>query len=137
MGGNWFYCDFPIEINGSHWHCAYGIFILGGLCGNGPNFGGTLGLQIGVGGGNCCWACPDLTQAEQPNPPGAWKNKATPEKCKTVGEVPKFLGPEPLAPPAPPAEPLARHIGISESTGAEKLPRPTRKTLGSVAAESV
>jgi len=47
MGGNWFYCDFPIEINGSHRHCAYGIFVPGGLGGNGPNFAGSLGLQIG------------------------------------------------------------------------------------------
>jgi hypothetical protein len=106
MGGNWFYCDFPTEINGSHWHCAYGIFVLGGLGGNGPNFGATLGLQIGGGGGNCYWACPDMTQAEQPNPPGAWKNKITPEKCKTVGDVPTILGPELSPPPAPHPEPL-------------------------------
>ena len=45
MGVNWYYCDFPIEINGSHWHCAYGIYILGGVGGNGPNFGAVLGLR--------------------------------------------------------------------------------------------
>jgi hypothetical protein len=32
MGGNWFYCDFPTQINGSHRHRAYGIFILGYSC---------------------------------------------------------------------------------------------------------
>ena len=103
MGADWFYCDFPIEINGSHWHCAYGIYILGGVGGNGPNLGATLGVQIGGGGGNCFWACPDMTQAEQPNPPGAWKNRITPEKCKTVAPSPRIIGPELSAPPPLPA----------------------------------
>lgn len=123
MDGYYYTCDFPTEENGSHWHCEWGGGVLtangsvGATVGvnagvnvmmfnGGINGGllGTAGLQGYVGGvvGSCSWRCPDLTLAAQPNPPGAWKDRLTPAKCKSVGPAPAAA-----APPAPPALPFA------------------------------
>ena len=68
------FCDFPTEINGSHWHCEIGLFGFAG--------GGISGLSIGgfnIGGKSCTWRCPDNTPAPAPNPPGAWKSYMIPK----------------------------------------------------------
>ena len=76
-GGGQF-CDGPMEINGSHYHCesgggglgggAIGLAPIGGLTAGG--FGGN---GIGGKGGSCTWRCPDNTMAPAPNPPQAWR----------------------------------------------------------------
>jgi hypothetical protein len=80
VGGG--FCDFPTEINGSHWHCEGGGASLG-LAATGVGLGstGTLalaGVGQGVGGVSCNWRCPDGTDAPAPNPPGAWKEYLVP-----------------------------------------------------------
>lgn len=116
MNGYGYYCDFPTEINGAHWHCEWGGGVITANGSVGVNimmFSASLGLQGYVGGvvGTCTWRCPDLTMAEQPNPPGGWQNHINPTKCKTVGVKPPVPWqdapppPElPFAPP-PPANP--------------------------------
>ena len=76
VGGG--FCDFPTEINGSHWHCQGGGASLG-LAATGVGVGsmGTLGLAgvgQGVGGVSCNWRCPDGTDAPAPNLPARGKN---------------------------------------------------------------
>src|SRR5215472_12912392 len=78
------YCDGPMEINGSHYHCesgggglgggAIGLTPIAGLPLQGGRFGGS-----GFGGnmGRCEWRCPDNTRALAPNPPAAWVRKLT------------------------------------------------------------
>jgi len=79
MGADYFFCDFPTEENGSHWHCEYGGWTLGGGNISGPN--GGIGLITGLGAvaGSCTWRWPDNTLAPAPNPPGAWKNYLVPK----------------------------------------------------------
>jgi hypothetical protein len=70
VGGG--FCDFPTEINGSHWHCQAGGINLGGVFG-GANGGLSVGGNpAGIGGVSCNWRCPDGADAPAPNPPGAW-----------------------------------------------------------------
>lgn len=71
------YCDGPMEINGSHYHCesggggigggAIGLAPIGGL-----NIGGFGGSGVGMNMGDCHWRCPDNSIAPAPNPPAAW-----------------------------------------------------------------
>jgi hypothetical protein len=71
------YCDGPMEINGSHYHCesggggigggAIGLAPIGGL-----NLGAFGGSGIGGNMGRCEWRCPDNTAAPPPNPPAKW-----------------------------------------------------------------
>jgi len=72
------FCDYPMEVNGSHMHCEAGGAGLGGnfgLAGVGDMGTASLGLGgFGVGGASCTWRCPDGTLAPAPNPPGAWKD---------------------------------------------------------------
>jgi hypothetical protein len=83
-GVNGGFCDFPVEINGSHWHCQGGGVHLGiGFAGSGVGSGGSLGIAQagqGIGGVSCDWRCPDNTGAPQPNPPGAWQHYLVPMK---------------------------------------------------------
>jgi hypothetical protein len=98
ISGRGFTCDFPIEINGSFRHC---ILIDGGV-GGAFQLNGT-GSTFGFGGTrwSCHWYCPstgpgDLQPAEQPNPPGRWNKRITPEPCKPVGSAqPLPAGPAP------------------------------------------
>lgn len=95
-----FYCDDPIEINGSHMHCQSGSGGIGLNAGaTGPGLGAitnTFGfgqLQVGGAQWDCGWVCPprpgdpDILwatigpPAAQPNPPGAWKDRIKPAKC--------------------------------------------------------
>jgi hypothetical protein len=102
----WFWCDFPIEENGSNWHCQYmGAEGQGSL---GFQFYVTASISGPVGGiiGSCYWRCPDNTPmgqlAAQPNPPGAWKYALRPAKCKPIGQSPLTPPPEEPAPPVAP-----------------------------------
>jgi hypothetical protein len=75
MGAYHYWCDFPTEENGSHWHCEYG---------------GGAGRQtpLGVLEGSCSFRCPDGSLSAAPNPPGAWKNAITPNECVPLGGAP-------------------------------------------------
>lgn len=105
----WHYnCDFPTEINGSHWHCELdGVDLQGavtaGISISMFSLAGTLSGQIGGIFGSCSWRCPDLTLARQPNPPGAWKSYLAPVECKSVGPAPPRAGDEAADRAPPPA----------------------------------
>lgn len=71
------YCDGPMEVNGSHYHCESGGGGIGGgaigLALAGPlNIGGFGGSGIGMNAGRCAWRCPDNTDTLPPNPPAGW-----------------------------------------------------------------
>lgn len=88
-----YYCDFPTEINGSHWHAELGGNAVQAALSAGVtiaffNAGGSLSGNLGLILGSTSWRCPDMTLAEAPNPPGAWKNHITPSKCKTIAPNP-------------------------------------------------
>ncbi len=104
MSTYFYWCDFPTEINGSHWHCQEGGFAITAM-GSVSIMMFTAGLSGQVGGiiGSCSWRCPDMSMAAQPNPPGAWKDSIITEKCKAVGPNPDE--PQPEAAPAPPVMP--------------------------------
>lgn len=73
------YCDGPMEINGSHYHCESGGGGIGGgafgLAPIGPlTIGGFGGSGVGINLGGCHFICPDMTPAPFPNPPQAWKS---------------------------------------------------------------
>jgi hypothetical protein len=92
---------FPTEINGSHWQCLYGGAMYSGNAGVSIMFiNASITSPLGVLRGACWWACPDamLSLAEQPRPPGAWKNYMVPSKCKPIG-----VAPLPIKVPEPPA----------------------------------
>jgi hypothetical protein len=101
-GAGWWYCDFPVEENGSHWHVEGKVFNAGGPTGSGEygfDFAG-FGINVpgGVLGGGDGWQgylWPDNMPAPWPNPPGAWKNRFTP----------KLPPPEHRGPPAPSPDP--------------------------------
>lgn len=112
-----FYCAFPTEINGSHWQVLYGggmWQVQAGLSATFVMVGVSVSATVpaGVLRGITYWACPDLSFAEQPNPPGAWQHKLTPEKCKSIGPMPKLIRDGDPLPPAPPQIP-----GISQGSG--------------------
>lgn len=107
-------CHGPIEENGSHWQAFYG-----GAAAE-STLGGSLGIAfltlnasisptVGVLEGRQYWACPDLTQAEQPDPVGQWSTRKIGHPlCKTIGPKPPFLDqppPQPIGPPNPFAPP--------------------------------
>lgn len=73
------YCDGPMEINGSHYHCESGGATVGGggfgfapIAGSPINLGGFGSGGIGGSGSRCHFKCPDNTDAPFPNPPAAW-----------------------------------------------------------------
>lgn len=105
--GQGFYCDFPQEINASHWHCEQGSGGIGfnggasGPIGNGlpgsANGGGsfTFGLNLW----SCSWRCADNKPARQPNPPGAWRDRINLNvKCPHVDPADDYE----VVPPEPP-----------------------------------
>ena len=94
-----YYCDFPVEENGAHWHSELGGYNIGGPTGASSLGGEFMGFGVtipagsfGGGTGGSGWRWPDNTPAPAPNPPGAWKNYM----------VPKLAPPEHRGPPAPP-----------------------------------
>jgi hypothetical protein len=131
------FCDYPTEINGSHWHCQAGGLHLGiGFAGTGVGDAGSLGAAQagqGVGGLSCNWRCPDGVDAPAPNPPGAWQGHylvpmSTSNWCKDhmvsngfwsdpvlateglppINEIPPQPGETPLPQPVPPPLPIPR-----------------------------
>lgn len=117
VGTYYYWCDFPTEVNGSHWHAEIGgvgvqAAVTAGFTISFLTLSGTLGAEVGGIVGSTSWRCPDNSLSEAPNPPGAWKNYLVPSKCKTIGAAPPPIGvPEPntgplapvaiLAPPSP------------------------------------
>lgn len=103
-------CSGPTEVNGSHWQSFYGgaaseASIGGGISISFLHVEMSVSAPTGVLRGIQYWACPDLSVADQPNPVGAWNQRITPTKCKTVKPKPAFLDPpaDPDAPADPPA----------------------------------
>ena len=101
-GGAFWYCDGPVEENGSHWHSEGKDWNAGGPTGSGSYEVQFMGFGIGIAGGilgggdgwqGYLW--PDNTAAPWPNPPGKWKDHL----------IPKLPPPEHRGPPAPPPPP--------------------------------
>lgn len=106
-GAAWWYCDGPVEENGSHWHVEGKVFNAGGPTGSGVyglelmGFGFTVpGGVIGGGDGFQGYVWPDNNPAPWPNPVGAWKNHL----------VPKLPPTEHRGAAAPPPEPPAADL---------------------------
>jgi hypothetical protein len=103
MNVYYYSCDFPMEGNGSHWHCMYGGASVVGTAGVSIlMFNANIAGNIGSLNGTCSWRCPDMTLAEAPNPPGAWKNHLNAVKCKTVGPNPDLPPADDSQQPPPP-----------------------------------
>jgi hypothetical protein len=101
MGTYHYWCDFPTEINGSHWHCEYGGGAVQGVGGvNVLLFSASVITPVGVLEGSCSFRCPDGSLSAAPNPPGAWKDAITAKKCVSV-EVAPAAQPSAGLPPAP------------------------------------
>lgn len=130
------FCDFPTEVNGTHWHCESGGVRLGGLGLAGQNgiSLGALGV-IGGGGEGCSWRCPDNTLGPAPNPPGGWKEYMVPRLnyCRgheiaaggtsaLVAPDEGLLPPPPGALPPPPPEDVAPQLPAPGRR--EQLPAP-------------
>jgi hypothetical protein len=106
----WWSCDFPVEENGSIWHCYYY-----GAAGQG-NLGFSMMVQVGMSGpvggmkGGCHYVCPDGPHKGQrsawPNPPGAWKYPLKPNVCVPLAVQPIDAAPAPDVPPATPPDPF-------------------------------
>jgi hypothetical protein len=100
--GYWYWCDFPTELNGSHWHCQYM-----GAAGSG-SAGFSMMVSVGmtglVGGliGGCHFVCPSGLLAQTPNPPGGWKDAIRPTQCQPIGPNPDLPPPSEDVPIAPP-----------------------------------
>lgn len=95
-------CAFPTEINGSHWQALYGGGMWEATGGVSILFiNASVTTPVGVLRGVTYWACPDLSVAAPPNPPGAWKDAIRPSKCVTVAPRPQ-LQRDDAPPPAPP-----------------------------------
>lgn len=120
------YCDGPMEINGSHYHCeSGGGGIGGGVIGIAPSIGGLSlggfgGSGIGMNLGRCAWRCPDNTNALPPNPPAAWvkhlvvdpkyndcRDHMAPAGADSAPQAPESGPPGPGEPGAPPPPPPA------------------------------
>jgi hypothetical protein len=94
-------CDYPTEINGAHHRCVFGgaaTSVVAGVSLLVFNLG--VIQPMGVLEGLCYWACPDGSQAEEPNPIGTWQGSSSatmPVKrapCTSIAANP-FAQPEP------------------------------------------
>lgn len=123
------YCDGPMEINGSHYHCEAGNGgIGGGAIGIGPaiagiNLGGFGGSGIGMSLEGCHFVCPDKSLAPFPNPPAAWIKPLVLvdalNDCKghmTPAGVDGAPVPSNLPPEGAPTPPLAPQLATPEPT---------------------
>lgn len=105
-------CQFPVEENGSRHTTLYGGGMWQVTASFGVSFmifnaGISATVPVGVLRGISYYACPDFSFADQPNPPGAWKNYLKPKPCKSIGPKPELLRDMPAPPPgAPPPPPL-------------------------------
>jgi hypothetical protein len=109
----WYWEDFPVELNGSHRHCQWG----GGA--TEANLGFSMILQVGVQAplgaitGNCFYVCPDMQQADFPNPPGGWKDAIRPTKCQPI--APNPFEPRPPPQDVPIAPPIAEQGAVPQA----------------------
>lgn len=115
-----FYCAFPTEINGSHWQVLFGggmWQVTAGVQANIMMVSFNVGViaPAGVLRGITYFACPDLSMADAPNPPGAWKNEIHPGKCKTIAPRPVLIrdGDEPQPPAGAPRPPVDAAQGVT------------------------
>lgn len=77
MGAYHYWCGFPIEENGSRWHCEYGGGAVQGVGGiNIFMFNASVITPLGALEGTCSFRCPDGSLSAEPNPPGAWKTRS-------------------------------------------------------------
>jgi hypothetical protein len=99
----WWSCDFPVEENGSTWHCYYY-----GAAGQG-SLGFSMMVQASLSGpvggmkGGCHYDCPGGLRSRTPNPPGSWKYALKPHPCVPVD--PPMLDVPPPEPPPPESPP--------------------------------
>jgi hypothetical protein len=107
-------CQFPVEENGSRHTTLFGggmwtVSVQAGIAFMIFNASVTATSPVGVLRGITYWACPDLSMAAAPNPPGAWKAALTPKTCKPLAPRPELLRdgmpPPPLGAPQPPPLP--------------------------------
>ncbi len=114
-------CDFPTEINGSHHRCVFGgaaVTVVGGV--SVLIFNASAFTYAGVLEGQCYWACPDGSMAEEPNPVMTWQGSSastTPvvrSKCQPIGPNP-FANRAP-AQPRTPAQPASEPRPAPEVT---------------------
>jgi hypothetical protein len=136
FGGGGF-CDFPTEINGSHWHCEAGGVNLGGAFVFNQNGLGVSNSGNGIQGASCSFRCPDNTMAPAPNPPGAWKTYMIPvaNACKDHMEPAGFwsepVRPDeggPVVPPVGPPAPIPAPPDGGGSPPPGVGPNPTNQT---------
>jgi hypothetical protein len=109
-----FACQFPVEENGSRHTTLFGggmwsVSMQAGVSFMFVNASVTATSPVGVLRGITYWACPDLSMAGPPNPPGAWKSALSPRVCKSIAPRPELLRdgmpPPPPGAPAPPPLP--------------------------------
>jgi hypothetical protein len=111
MGVYHFWCDFPIEENGSRWHCEYGGAAVQGVEGvNVAMLTPSILFPVGVLTSSCSFRCPDGSLSAEPNPPGAWKNALTPKPCVPL-EVAPVSAPNTSLPPWPGLLPAVTNPG--------------------------
>lgn len=88
-------CDFPTEINGSRHRCVFGgaaVTVVAGV--SLLVFNASALEPVGVLEGECYWACPDGSMAEEPNPVMTWQGSSTAttpvvrSKCQPIGPNP-------------------------------------------------
>jgi hypothetical protein len=130
----WWSCDFPIEENGSNWHCYYY-----GAAGQG-NVGFSMMLQAGMAGpvggmkGGCHYVCPSGPDKGKrtaiPNPPSAWKYALVPKPCVPLKDQPPSE--EMMMNSPPPEEPPDFAVGPPPPSGA--TPAVTNPDQGNPAA---
>ena len=103
-----YWCDFPTEINGSHWHCFYGGAASQGTVGVSLIFNASISTPVGVLQGSCSFRCPNMTMAATPNPPGQWKVYLKPATCHSISpnpDAPVSATPYPREQAPPPQPP--------------------------------
>lgn len=127
-GGEYDYaCQFPTEINGARHTTLYGgamwqVTATAGVAFMIFNASISVGIPAGVLRGITYWACPDFSMADQPNPPGAWKNEIHPRPCKTLAPRPVPVAADQMPTPPPGAPPLR---DLPEPVAPPLLPAPT------------
>lgn len=104
-------CVMPVEENGSRHTCiTLGAATQLTIGVSFPIISASVQTPTGIIEGLCYYACPDLSPADWPNPPGAWKSYIVPHKCKPIGSPPLIVsaappqpvGPTPMGAPTPP-----------------------------------
>jgi hypothetical protein len=114
-------CDFPTEINGSRHRCVFGGAVVTVVAGVSLLVFNASALEpVGVLEGECYWACPDGSMAEEPNPVMTWQGSSTAttpvvrSKCQPIGPNP-FANRAPAQPAPTPAPASAPEITPGQS----------------------